>query len=144
MIHQTGKKLERKPELERIPRACSQPRAQSRSPSRSQQLLAFPAPHMFSYYNLFPTDVPGVPERSQRSQFTARMHSNAGRTRIKIQTIQQQKNSSCNSTCTSPCTNTCNSKSPLFTRCYATSTKTLQSSSQPPGPPSGLQQSEAA
>ena len=26
-----------------------------------------------------PTDVPGVPEHSQRSQFTARMHSNAGK-----------------------------------------------------------------
>ena len=31
-----------------------------------------------------PTDVPGAPERSQRPRFTARMHSNAGRTRIKI------------------------------------------------------------
>ena len=88
VTHQAGKKIERKPEPERNPRACSQPRAQSRSPSRSQQLIAFPAPHTFPYYSLFPTDVPGVPERSQRSQFTARMHSNEGRARIKISTVQ--------------------------------------------------------
>ena len=35
-----------------------------------------------------PTDVPGAPKRSQRPRFTARMHSNAGRTRIKISTVQ--------------------------------------------------------